>query len=279
LLSTAKLAYLEELTRNLNQIMNSKYTILGTTGNVGRSLLAVLSESPDNTVHAFVRSKIKLERLCPKISSNSNIKIFEGDLDNIEVLSQCLKGTRAAFLAVAVTDNVPGCSIAQDTARNVIAALRLLQKQHPTARLPHLVVLSSASTEGKLWRDQPQFLHGMMWRAFSNVYTDLTLAENYLRQQGDWVSSTFVKPGGLVHDAQKGHELSTERQQTFLSFLDLAGGMVEIADAGEGVWEGKSVSVVPTAKDVKIEWMALWYVLKGLLCHFLPSTYGFLSRF
>jgi hypothetical protein len=117
----------------------------------------------------------------------------------------------------------------------------------------------------------------MLLAGASNVYADLIKAEEYLRSQDSWIASTFVKPGGLVHDKQKGHELSTERQQTFLSFLDLAAGMVEVADTEGDKWDMKNVSVLPTARDVKFEWMAPINLVKGLLCHFFTSTYRWLK--
>ena len=256
--------------------MNTSYAVLGATGNIGQSLLKVLEEQPNKDIHAFVRSKSKLERLSPAICSKANVKIFQGNITDISTLKQCLQGTRAAFLAVAVTDNIPGCSIAQDTARCVVAALQELKEEAPYSKLPRLIVLSSASLNDKFWRDIPHILHKLMSMAASYVYEDLAKAEEYLRSQGDWISSTFVKPGGLVHDAQKGYELSTERQQTFLSYLDLAAGMVEIADTDGDVWNMEDVSVLPTAKDVKIEWWVLWFLVKGWLYHFFPSVYPWL---
>ncbi|KAF2007661.1 hypothetical protein P154DRAFT_401 [Amniculicola lignicola CBS 123094] len=253
--------------------MNPKYAVLGATGTVGQSILSILSTTPNKDIHAFVRSKAKLQTSCPDLCSRPQLSIFEGNLTDITTLSECLKGTQAVFLAIGVTENIPRCSVAQNTARAVISALLLLRKQDKNARMPHLIVLSSATLEDKLWREYPPFVHSLVWASFNYIYVDLELAEEYLRDQMDWVSSTFVKPGGLVNDAQKGHALSMERQKTFLSFLDLAAGMVEIADAGADVWEGRSVSVVPTAADVKIEWWAVWFMIKGLLCHYLPALF------
>ena len=65
-----------------------------------------------------------------------------------------------------------------------------------------------------------------------------------------------MMPGGLSHDVQQGHELSEEKQQTFISFLDLAAGMVEVADA-DARWDGKHVSVVlKGGRKAKIEYWA-----------------------
>lgn len=80
-----------------------------------------------------------------------------------------------------------------------------------------------------------------------------------------------------MHDEQRGHEVSTERSRTLLSFLDLAAGMVEVADAEGDHWDMKDVSVLPTARDVRIEWRVPICSLKGLLYHFLPALYWHLN--
>lgn len=253
------------------------YAVLGATGNTGQSLLTVLSQSPDKEIHAYCRSKSKLLRLSPEVSTNSRIKVYEGKLEDVSLIADCISGTRAVFMAVAMSDNVPGCTISQDTARIVVAAMEKLREADPDARLPRVIVLSSASIDKHLSRDIPHFAHWMLLTCASHVYKDLMEAEKFLRSKEDWISTTFIKPGGLVHDKQKGHELSTERQQTFLSFLDLAGGMVEVADTEDDRWDMKNVSVLPKAKDVKIEWKAAYYLFRGLLFHFFPSTYRLLG--
>lgn len=257
------------------------YAVLGATGNCGQSLLTVLGDRSAN-INCFVRSKKKLEGMSPEIASRSNVNIFEGSIsgsdEEVPGLTACLKGTHAAFLAVAATLNTPGCSIAQDTARSVVASLRKLKEQDSLAKLPRLVILSSASTSEQFSKDLPPIARWVLHTGASNIYADLELAEKYLRSESDLVSTTFVKPGGMVHDAQKGHELSTERQQTFLGWLDLAAGMMEIADSEGDTWAMKEVSVVPTAKDVKIEWRVPYFMFIGFLCHFLPGLYWLWSK-
>jgi hypothetical protein len=255
----------------------SAYAILGATGNTGLSILQLLSKTPTNKIHVLVRSKVKLEKLFPGLSSNPNIHIFEGSISDISVLSACLQGTKAAFLTVAVSDNVPGCSIAQDTAKSVVEALQGLRKDDRAFKPPMLVVLSSATMDDKFWTDIPAFFHTTMGKAASYIYADLGVAESILRKEEDWINSAFVMPGGIVHDVQKGHELSTTRQQTFVSFLDVAAGMIQCADEGER-WDGAHVSVV-LAKGAKarIEWWVPVFLVKGTLCHYFPLLYPYLA--
>ncbi|KAK4995389.1 hypothetical protein LTR66_004782 [Elasticomyces elasticus] len=249
---------------------SASYAVLGATGKTGQALLRVLSQSPDKEIHAYCRSKSRLLRLSPDLMSNPNLRVVEGNLKDVALIADCIAGTRAVFLTVAMSSNMPGCTIAIDTARIVVAAIERLH-----TKPPHLIMLSSASLDEKLCHDVPRPIHWLLLACVSHVYKDLVKAEEYLRSQGDSITTTFVKPGGLVHDAQKGRELSTERAQTFLSFLDLAAGMIEIADEDGDKWDMKSVSVLPTAKNVKIEWKAPIYLVKGLFFHFFPSLYPF----
>ena len=100
-----------------------------------------------------------------------------------------------------------------------------------------------------------------------------------MRLHRSWLNATFVHPGGLVHDAQKGHAVNLEKttSQTFLSYLDLAAGMIEVADA-EGKYDWVGVSILPTSKDVKVEWRVPIFLVAGLTFHFLPWMYG-ISRY
>jgi oxidoreductase AflX len=209
------------------------HAVLGTTGNTGKSLLKVLSQSPDKEIHAYARSKSKLLRLSPELSSAKKVKIFEGDLRDVDLISYCILGTRAVFMAVAVSDNLPRCRIAQDTAHIVVAALEKLRSKDPNAKLPRVIVLSSTSLDDYLWRDLPHFVHWILFACASNVYADLIKAEEYQRSQENWITSTFVRPGGFVHDKQKGHELSMETAD-FFEFSGSGGGY-----AGGGRYRGR----------------------------------------
>ncbi|CAO2650097.1 Nn.00g013890.m01.CDS01 [Neocucurbitaria sp. VM-36] len=255
----------------------SAYAILGATGNTGLSLLQLLGASPNNTIHVLVRSRAKLENLYPSLSSNSNIKVFESSISDTDTLSNCLANTKAVFLTVAVTENIPGCTISQDTAHAIVSALQKLKAEEQAFKPPRLIILSSASCDDKFWIGVPSLVHSFMWAANANIYTDLVKAEAYLREQEDWLSSTFVMPGGLTHDVQKGHELSTREQQTFISFLDLAAGMIEVADAESGKWDMAHVSVVlKGGQKGRFEWRAPPVLMKGFLCYWFPWLYRYL---
>jgi putative NADH-flavin reductase len=255
----------------------SAYAILGATGSTGSSILRLLSASPENKIHVLVRSKAKLQKIAPISIDNPNIAIFEGSISDHDVLQQCLAGTKAAFLCVAAVENIPGCSIAQDTAHAVVDALSTLRKDSPNFKSPRLIVLSSSSVDDKFWADTPAFLHNLLWTALSFLYTDLAKQERYLRSQEDWLSFTFMMPGGISHDVQREHELSVTKQKTFVSFLDVAAGMIELADEESGRWEGQNVSVIlKGGQSAKFEWMAPLGLFKGLTVHFFPWAYNYI---
>jgi len=253
-----------------------RYAVLGATGNTGLALMKVLLQTPDKEINAYCRSRSKLLKLCPELTDRKTAAIFDGPLDRIDILVECLRGTRAAFLTVAQSENLPNCTVARDTATCVIKALRILHEDK--IPLPKLVILSSASLEPTFCNDVPQWVHTMLYYAASHVYKDLELAEALLRSEQSWITgTTWVKPGGLSHDTQKGHVVSTDCAVTPLSFLDLAAGMVEVADDLTGTYAMCNVSVNPTAKDVAFPWSAPMALVRGLLFHFMPWTFRFIG--
>lgn len=252
------------------------YAVLGATGNTGLSLVKVLGQSPDKHINAYCRSRAKLLRLYPEAEKDQNLCVFEGSLKDQATLVECLRGTRAAFLTVAVSTNVPGCTVAVDTAEAVIAALRVLHKDHET--LPKLIILSSASLEYQFYKKIPRLVHKMLLAASSNVYKDLERAEAILRDEQSWIgSTTWIKPGALTFDTQKGHIVSKDVCDSPVSFMDLAAGMIQVADDLSGTYHMTSVSVNPASKNVAIPWYAIPALLKGLLFHFFPGTHKYLG--
>lgn len=274
------------------------YAILGATGQVGSSILDTLLQSstkhPETKIHinVFVRSKQKLLSMRPALASASNTSFYEGQLSDTTLLASCIRNTRAVFLCIAAQDNVPHCSIAQEQARAVLAALELNKNEldpedsdsnsdnTATTPPPKLIILSSASLEPHLMSDLPSTFVPIMHAAASWVYADLRLAETHLRTHAPSnLELIFIKPGGLVHDKPVGHRLSTKRQQTFLSFADLGAGMVEAADSPAGMWEEAkgNVSVVPAGEGTRVEWYVPWFLVKGCLFHFFPGLWPYLG--
>lgn len=266
--------------------MSPTYAILGATGQTGGSVLQVLaSEKPDVHINCLVRSRSKLERMHPEVvTSNKQVKVFEGQISDLPLLTDCIRGTSAVFLCVASPNNQPHLRIARDQAEAVVAALEALraeeqQQQKPakeTTQLPLLVMLSSAETdEARFCADLPWLARRFLFAANWWVYTDLIAAEKYLSERSELVHVVFVKPGGISTDKRRGHVLSTERSQTFVSFLDVAGGMVQCAEDGAERWAGNSVSVLSRGQ-AKVEWTSGPLLLRNMLCTWVPWLYPWL---
>ena len=225
------------------------FAVLGATGSTGQALLNILLQSPKNTVNAYV-----LHKLSPQYQGHDNLHIFEGALGDVALLADCISNTSAVLCVLGSNESEPGIRVAQDAAHSIVAACCRLRAQDPDVMLPRIVFLSSATINPRLCRDLPPAARWALHTSFSYVYDDLEHAEAYFRLHKDWLDVTFIQPGGLVHDTPKGHALSLERQQTFLSYPDLAAGIIEAAIASGEEYSWKGVSVVPTSNDTKVEW-------------------------
>ncbi|KAK4233372.1 hypothetical protein C8A03DRAFT_48063 [Achaetomium macrosporum] len=142
------------------------YAALGASGSTGRSLVRVLLQRPENQINAYCRPRAKLYRVCNEAEGSNWVCVFEGPLSDVS-LADCLRGTRATFLADGAG-----------------------------TRLTKIILLSSASLQPAFRGDVPAFVHWTLDRA----------AEKFLRAQEGWLRLVFVKPGSLVHDVQRGHE-------------------------------------------------------------------------
>ena len=249
------------------------YAILGATGKTGGALLELLLKDPNNHVNAYVRSKAKLLKQKPTLEENKNVKIYEGSIADIPLIASTLgPQVDAAFCVLATNENIPGIRIAQDTATSVIAALCHLRNEDVHFKPPKLLFLSSASLNPTMLGELPAVAKPLITRAMSHVYADLRFAEENLRLHRSWLDVTFVQPGALTEDVQKGHKLSLDKMsESFVSYLDLAAGMIEIAESGTYNWMG--VSVNATSKDVKFEPKVPAQISRGLVWHFAPWLY------
>ncbi|KAI4189002.1 MAG: hypothetical protein L6R41_001756 [Letrouitia leprolyta] len=257
------------------------YTILGATGKTGGALLDLLLQKKDPSIHlnAYARSKTKLLAQKPSLQDHKNVSIFEGSLSDIPLIASTLSNQKpsAAFCVLGMNENMPGIRIAQDMANTVVAALCHARNQDSDFKPPKLIFLSSASLSTAAHQeDEPAAAKAIITRAMSHAYADLRFAEENLLLHQSWLDVTFVRPPALTEDVQKGHELSVEKIASgFLSYLDLAAGMIEIAESGGGKerYKGMGVSVIPTGKDVRFEPNAPPQILRGLVWHFAPWMY------
>ena len=265
------------------------YAILGATGATGQALLRHLTSSsyaPDTRINAYARSRVRLEKMFPGLVTKSNIQIFEGSLTNIPLLASCLSGVSTAFVVIGTNVSYPGTRIVQEAAHSVVAALCHLRSQDPSTSIPRILILTSAGINPRADEDMPAVFHWLLHKALSYSYEDLQLAQSYLQLHKSWLQVVFVQPGGLSNDVARGHRLSTEgTTRGFISYADVASGMIEIAgrsEAAEGMKGGefdwKAVVIVPTSDHVKFNWDAPRNLVRGLVAHFVPLVYRGLRR-
>ena len=205
--------------------------------------------------------------------------MYEGSIQDVELMADCIRGTKAVFLVVTTNDNIPGCRVSQDSATAVIQALQKIKAAAgPGLKLPKLVLLSSATIDDHLARDMPSWFRPIMLAAASNVYADLRRTEAFLRSHEDWVSTIFIKPAGLSPDISRGHKLTLDEEESFISYLDLSAGMIEAADNEEMLYDGRNVCVVNEKRGVGAKFPSgtPMCILMGLMRHFFPWLHPYL---
>ena len=241
-----------------------------------------LLQSSSNKIHAYCRNKAKLYHMLPEVIDSKQVRVFDGSAHDLSLITSCIRGAKAVFLVITCNDNVPGCSLAQDTAAVVIQSLHHLNTEEGSNfKAPRLVLLSSATIDDHLAHDMPWWFRPVMLRAASFVYEDLRVAETLLRAQADWVQAIFIKPGGLAVDIAHGHQLTLDDEESFISYLDLSAAMIEAADDEHGNYDGKNVGVVHKVRgqSAKFPRGTPMVILTGLLRHFFPWLHNYLPMY
>ncbi|KAE8838634.1 hypothetical protein CFE70_005869 [Pyrenophora teres f. teres 0-1] len=252
------------------------FGILGATGNCGTALLELLLSTTDVKIKAYCRSKDKLFRLFPAAADNSRVEVFTGSILDADLLGKAMWGCTAVFLTATTNDNIPGCHISQDLASTVIKALqswRSSNQEHPP--IPKLLQLSSATIDPWLSRKNP-WVNAIVRRSAFHVYRDLELSEAILRKHEDWLTTIYIKPGGLSVDVQRGHKLTLDEEESFVSYLDIAGGMIEAAQDPDGRWDNKNVGVINANGKAKFPSGTPKCIIVGLITYYFPFLYPYL---
>jgi hypothetical protein len=256
------------------------YAVLGSTGNCGSAIIEILSKRPDARVHAYCRNRSKLLKRFPTIGDNKRVEIFEGNLQDVDLIASCIRGCAAVFLCVSTNDNVPFCRLSEDSAAVVIEALRGLKKESESTgkpvKLPKVILLSSGTVDERFSRHVPRLLLPILLRSASYVYQDLINTEKLLDQEKSWLTSVYMKPGALSVDEPRGYALSLDDQTGPTAYLDLAAAMVEVADDTSGQYDSKSVSMVCTNGPAKFPSGTPLCIVTGLLRHYFPWLHPYL---
>jgi putative NADH-flavin reductase len=262
------------------------YAILGATGNCGTALIENLLTRSDAVIHAYCRRRTKLYQSMPDLKENGRVKIFEGNIQDTELIAACVRDCQAVFLVVSTNDNIPGCRMAQDTATVVINALKLSRKRNLgqtssassdiSKAMPKLILLSSSTIDAQFSRHMPYLLRSILLCSASHVYKDVEEAEKLIRAEDKWLTGIYIKPGALSVDLQRGHALSLTDQDGPVSYLDLAAAMIEAADDETGQYDLQNVSVVNTNGKAKFPAGTPMCIVMGLLRHFFPMLHPYL---
>jgi putative NADH-flavin reductase len=259
------------------------YAVLGSTGNCGSALIrSLLNQGPDIRINAYCRNRTKLYKVIPEVIDNKNVEVFEGSFADEDLMNRCLGGTKAVFMAVTSNDNIPGIRLNTDTALAVVRALYRLRSEAGAESYvpPKLVLLSACCFDEHLGRNMSVWFRPIMLRAASNVYMDLQRAEDVLRSHDQWIKSIFIKPAGLSPDIARGHRLTFDEEESFVSYSDLANGMIEAADDEEGRYDGRSVGVINKVRGqgAKFPGGTLMCISMGFVRHFLPWMHPYLPE-
>ena len=255
--------------------MSLTYTILGVTGNCGQALLQLLLDQKYGRIKVYCRNKDKLFGLAPEVFNSTRVEIFAGSILDVDLFAKAMHGSSAVFLAASTNDNIPGCHISQDLAQTVIKALQKIKSADKAVKMPRLALLSSATIDPWLSRKSP-WINAIVGRSAWHVYRDLELAEAFLRQHENWVSCIYIKPGGLSVDVQRGHRLTLDAEESFVSYLDIAAGMIEAVNDKDGQWDGKNVAVVNAKSKAKFPPGTPRCIVLGLLRYYLPFLHPYL---
>lgn len=246
------------------------YALLGATGSTGSAVLrCLLSEPPqDIKLNILVRSKTKLLNAFPKLEKTAapRTHIVESNSTDLVALETCLSDADVVFMCVGSNESKPGTTLSHDTAAAVISTLRNLRKLRGDGyQIPTIIQLRTASLNPALARQAPRVVRRMVSFCLHYNYADIKRAcalYESATMEGllDYI---FVDPP-TIHDAEgtqrTGYKLiSTETQETALSYADLGAAICEIATRGPEL-RNQPVGVTATG-NVK----ATWGVLAGYL--------------
>jgi putative NADH-flavin reductase len=249
------------------------FAILGATGLTGQQLVTALLQTPENKLNLYVRSQSKLRKLFPGITENKQVQIFEGSMNGIELVSACLDSTKAVFSVLASNDSRPGMTIARDAASTILSALRDLKDRNANAKLPRVVVLSSASMNPLLYVNEPWPVHVVVFNAFWHLYYDLGEAIKLYMKEVEHGSLgldvRFVEPGALMPGEVSGKvSLARDKASDVVTYGDLAEAMVKVGE--DERLELRRIGVVVDGKKLGLPPGIALTVLDGLAWSFAP---------
>ncbi|KAM0820925.1 putative NAD(P)-binding domain-containing protein [Seiridium cardinale] len=214
----------------MNSVSQPRIAFLGATGGTGSATLRSLLARQDHKfqLQIFVRSKAKLLRLFPELEASPTSKIWEGQLDNVDTMKDCLRGADIIICTLGENQDIPGLHVLQDGARSMMAALDLLQTEDGWKK-PRLIFLSSATLNARFAAATPAPMIWILRTAFCHPYADLLAAQAIFTAKPHLLSLLLVQPPAIVEDDATGHEISTESVRLAVSYADLGAAFAELA--------------------------------------------------
>lgn len=213
-----------------NSMSRSKIAIFGATGGTGSATLRSLLSKDAKPFHLrlFVRSKAKLYRLFPELEKSANVEVWEGQLDEVAAITECLRGADIVICTLGENQNIPGLSVLQTGSKSIVSALDFLSQEESFTK-PRLLLLSSTTLERRFAAHQPKALLWIVERAFCYPYDDVRGATTNFKAVPQLLSLLVVHPPAIVEDEPTGHQISTEKVRPIVSYADLGSAFAELA--------------------------------------------------
>lgn len=202
--------------------------LLGATGKTGREVLRDLLTKGFDKLKIYVRSKDKLLRQFPDISSERRIEVHVGSIHDEKLLENCLSGVDTIICTLGNDGMEPDWTLSE-SARTIVTALGALKDRDATWQKPRLIYLSSGTLNEWSAAATPKFLHWLIQYAFQYGYNDLRKAQRQYMDRPDLVSLLLVQPNVLLQDPPSGHLITTEAALLGCSYPDLGRAFVELA--------------------------------------------------
>jgi len=204
--------------------------LLGAKGATGQVVLRTLlaKEPVPFWVNIYVRSKSKLLQLFPGLESKSQVKIFEGSVEDVGLIKELISGAEIIICTLGDNNNKP-THVIEPAARSVVAALEDLKRSKPDREKPRVLLLSSSTKNTRFVAARPVVVHWLIKTAFCYPYADLGAAESIFLDSLSLLSLLRVQPPAIIDEPGSGFEISTEEVRLAVSYEDLGAAFVELA--------------------------------------------------
>jgi hypothetical protein len=189
-----------QATQRLSRMEHTKkaYAVLGATGNCGLVLLQQLLARKDVKINAYCRSRTKLCRLLPEITADKRVEVFESSVKEEGLLANCTRNCSAVFVGSTKTTLL--AAIPVKLLSTASSELSGNWKIESSIILPKSCLLSSSSLDNFMSPNMGALFEAVLKRSAFYVYEDLPLAEEMLRQEKDWITTVYMRPGCLALD-------------------------------------------------------------------------------